>query len=308
LHSYEEQQTGRAPAARVLFAEDGAPAFTRSEGVPARAIAISIAALAVPLLASAFNPRAISEYEPLLWLLALVPAFLLAYYRGRAGVAAALAAGMAALSLAQAISFGLGRPLEGGAILMALVITYLLVCFGLAMLTDRLHRDRQLIERLALTDPLTGLANRRYTTMFLEKEFAAAQRGRKLSVILTDVDDFKGFNDAKGHAAGDRVLQQVAAELHTVTRATSVAARLGGDEFISIVSDCDAYGALIYANSLNSRLSGILPEPGFTVSIGIAEYTPDMKRPEELVEAADRALYAAKASGRNCVRVDGKPI
>ena len=231
-----------------------------------------------------------------------MPAFLLAYYRGAAGVAAALALGMAALTIAHVVGHLLGRPVQGGLMLTLVIAFYIGICLGVAWLSNRLSDDRKALERLVLTDSLTGLATRRFAKVFIAKEFAAAQRGRRLAVVLLDIDHFKAYNDKHGHAAGDDALRRVGEAIGGLTRASSLSARLGGEEFMAILPDTDDGGAQIFAERVQQRLSGDAPTNTITVSIGIAAYSGHSSA-EALVAAADRALYAAKAAGRNCIRI-----
>ena len=163
---------------------------------------------------------------------------------------------------------------------------------AVAVANARLH-DR--LRTLSLTDPLTSLPNRRQLDIFLEREFAAAERGRDLTVILFDLDDFKIYNDTEGHQAGDAVLRRFGRILDSETRAMNLAARYGGDEFICIVSDTDPGGA----RSLTSRvLEEVREDPGMgtvTVSAGMASYDPAMRSTDDLIHAADEDLYRNKA-------------
>ncbi|HSH45523.1 MAG TPA: diguanylate cyclase, partial [Longimicrobiales bacterium] len=113
---------------------------------------------------------------------------------------------------------------------------------AIAVSNARLHEQVRL---LSLTDPLTELPNRRHMQIFLEKEFAAAERGRSLTVILYDLDDFKVFNDTAGHQAGDEALRRFGRILATETRAMNLVARYGGDEFIAILSDTSREGGVL---------------------------------------------------------------
>ena len=154
------------------------------------------------------------------------------------------------------------------------------------------------VRTLSLTDPLTGLANRRHLERDLAREFAAAQRGRKLVAVLFDMDGFKPFNDRCGHLAGDEALRTFGRILATETRAMNLAARYGGDEFAVLLADCTREGAEIFARRICERFAEEVASAGLgtlTVSAGVAEYTPDMQAPEDLIAAADRALYQAKA-------------
>jgi len=142
----------------------------------------------------------------------------------------------------------------------------------------------------ALSDPLTGLANRRSFDERLQDELARAQRReRPLAVILLDVDDLKVVNDSNGHAAGDTVLRTVAALLRDQARGIDMAARLGGDEFALLLPETDDAGA----NKLLQRLlDGAAGEARF--SAGVAIYPEDGRTAETLLHEADAALYRAK--------------
>jgi len=142
----------------------------------------------------------------------------------------------------------------------------------------------------ALSDPLTGLANRRSFDERLQDELARAQRReRPLAVILLDVDDLKVVNDSNGHAAGDTVLRTVAALLRDQARGIDKAARLGGDEFALLLPETDDAGA----NKLLQRLlDGAAGEARF--SAGVAIYPEDGRTAETLLHEADAALYRAK--------------
>lgn len=275
--------------------------------IPPRAIIISLAALIVPLVATIFREAA-GEYELLLWLLALVPAFLLAYYRGWWGVATALALGMVFFTLAQVVVAWTGTAFSNWTLLLGVTITYLAIALGIGFLSDALHRARAEAEEMALTDELTGVPNRRYARLFLETEFAAAQRGRPLVVAMFDLDRFKDFNDRFGHQAGDEALRTFANVLRNSTRRMNLSARYGGEEFLSIVSSTDVPGALIFAERVRRIFaeSQSTAEP-LSVSAGLAPYDPRVGSVDELVAAADDALYQAKRDGRDCVRVFAYP-
>ncbi|HET9985824.1 MAG TPA: diguanylate cyclase [Longimicrobiales bacterium] len=168
-----------------------------------------------------------------------------------------------------------------------------------ALENARLHSE---VRRLSLTDPLTGLPNRRHLDLILEMEFAAAQRGRPLCFVLFDLDAFKGYNDTYGHQAGDAALVRFAGILHDETRAMNLVARYGGEEFAAVLSETSRAGALGYAERVRRRLEREL-EGALTVSVGVAVYGDGMALPADLVSAADAALYRAKRAGRNRVIV-----
>ncbi len=163
----------------------------------------------------------------------------------------------------------------------------------------RLHDE---VRRLSLTDPLVQLPNRRQLDLFLEKEFAAAERGRPLCFVLYDLDRFKQYNDTQGHRAGDVALIRFASVLRTETRAMNLAARYGGEEFATVLSGTDLAGGRAHAERVRQRCAETFGGE-ITVSAGVAEYVREMRTPIDLVVAADRALYRAKVGGRNRVCV-----
>lgn len=275
--------------------------------VPPRALIISVAALLVPVVGIlSFPEQTVGEYGSLFWLLALIPAFLLAYHRGWRGVATALAAGMATLSSTHAAASWVGRPVPD--LLLGIVVAYIAISLGIGWLAELLHRDRDEVQDLAFTDLLTHLPNRRHARVFLENEFAAAQRGRLLSIVLFDLDFFKKYNDRYGHAAGDDALQVFAEVLAHTTRRMNLSARFGGEEFLTVLAGSDVEGALVFAERVRSTLRSTTLERGsLTVSAGVATFHPSMRSSDELLAAADHALYRAKREGRNCVRLFGRP-
>ncbi|MDT8368067.1 MAG: diguanylate cyclase [Longimicrobiales bacterium] len=277
---------------------------TSERRVPARAAVLSLGALAIPILGATIFPEALGDYAALLWLTALIPAFLFAYYRGWQGAATALALGMATLSTTEAVSTWLGSPVPD--LLLGIVIAYVAITMGIGWLAEILHRDRDEVEELAFTDALTRLPNRRHAEVFLENEFAAAARGRPLSVVLFDLDRFKAFNDSLGHEAGDAALEAFADVLIQTTRRMNLSARFGGEEFISILAGTDLKGATIFAERVRSGLAALrLGSGGLTVSAGVAAYDGTHFDPKELIASADRALYEAKRDGRDRVRAAG---
>jgi len=174
----------------------------------------------------------------------------------------------------------------------------------IALENARLHR---IVERQALVDSLTGLANRRSFEETLRAEVARAARfGDSMSLVLADLDDFKRVNDRHGHPAGDEVLKAFAATLRRTVRESDVAGRWGGEEFALVLSGTDVQGALRLAERARSALAEQvvqLPdgtEISVTASFGVASF-PDWTEPAELLAAADSALYAAKRDGKNRV-------
>lgn len=272
--------------------------------IPLRSLALSSAALAIPVIAAVFFPEWTgAETGLLIWLTALVPAFLLTFYRGWSGASLALALGMAVLSVTQVALLLAGVSIANWSLLLGLILVYIGVILGAGWTAELLHQQRRQAEKMALTDQLTEMPNRRHAVVFLDAAFAAAARGMSLSVVLFDIDGFKDFNDRYGHLEGDEALKVVGDTLVGLTRRMNLSSRFGGEEFLCILSDCDVEGARIYAERVRSDLQGLTRWENFTVSAGIALYHESMSTPDRLVSAADQALYAAKGAGKDCVRI-----
>ena len=274
------------------------------EGVPARALLLSIGALLIPAVGQFIAPLPGNDF--LLWISALIPPFLLAYYRGWTGAAAALAMGMVTLVAAQVVAETTGMKLLGHETLLALSLTLLLTSIGAGWLSSTLHQRRAEAEVSALSDPLTGLGNRVRLTDFLDSHFAASVRNNtQLAVVFFDLDHFKKWNDELGHEAGDEALAAFADLLRRNTRACNLSARYGGEEFVSVLTATDYAGALIFADRMREAVRRMNFQHGrrLTVSVGIAFRGAALATPADLLAAADAALYAAKAAGRDCVRV-----
>ena len=160
-------------------------------------------------------------------------------------------------------------------------------------------------ERMATTDGLTGLLNHRTFQGRLDELLLAAQRyGRKLSVILCDIDHFKSVNDTYGHPVGDQVLKAVARVLVREARTTDLVARYGGEEFAVVMPETDTAGGLVIAERIRERIAQLVTDTPqgplkVTLSLGLATFPDDGVRKAELVEKADAGLYHAKRHGRN---------
>jgi diguanylate cyclase (GGDEF)-like protein len=164
----------------------------------------------------------------------------------------------------------------------------------------------EFIDTLSRIDPLTGLHNRREFDRLLQQELASAgQSGQRLSLIMADIDHFKQVNDRFGHQEGDRALQQMARLIQQVPRrATDASFRIGGEEFAILMGDTNKAGAVDVSETLRGVTEGakFLPSgEAMTVSLGIATFPEDGDDAATLIAAADRALYQAKADGRNRV-------
>lgn len=171
----------------------------------------------------------------------------------------------------------------------------------------RLREGRQQLEVLLVTDPLTGIWNRRHLMETLESETHRATRSKSpFAILMVDVDRFKKFNDTHGHIAGDEALKVVAGVLQEATREIDHVARYGGEEFLVVLPDTDIDGAIKAAERIRERLAERSVAVGeqaatLTVSTGVAEFPADGDSPEALIASADAALYQAKRRGRDRV-------
>jgi diguanylate cyclase (GGDEF)-like protein len=209
----------------------------------------------------------------------------------------------------------LGPPTEGGVLAigkpaLGILIWFLLVAgvlaWALARMLTRLHTR---VSAQAVTDPLTGLWNRRHMSETLEREVDRSLRfGHPISLIILDVDDFKQINDREGHVQGDAVLETVAGVVREGTRLIDVAARYGGDELAIVLVETDREGALILGERLADRMrEAKVPlrdggSMGVTISLGVATIPDSANDLDSLVDAADRALLRAKRAGKNQIR------
>ena len=165
------------------------------------------------------------------------------------------------------------------------------------------------LERISVTDPLTGLFNRRYIMGALERELERAYRHeRRVALLMLDVDRFKHYNDTRGHLAGDEVLAAMGSVIRDATRDPDVPGRFGGEEFIVLLPDCDLKGAVDAGERVRTRLAREAFEGGeVTVSIGAAEFPTHGDTSAALIAEADAALYAAKRAGRDRVMAAPAP-
>jgi diguanylate cyclase (GGDEF)-like protein/PAS domain S-box-containing protein len=182
-------------------------------------------------------------------------------------------------------------------------------------ITDQKELEKVLREQVVL-DGLTGLYNKRALLGILNDEVGRSRRyHRTFVIIMLDIDHFKNVNDTYGHPAGDEVLKGVAALIKAGVRTQDKTARYGGEEFTVILAETDAAGGLVVAERLRRNIAdhpfkardhrGGEVDIAVTVSLGVASFPQDGDASEALISRADRALYEAKNSGRNCVKKAG---
>jgi diguanylate cyclase (GGDEF)-like protein len=170
--------------------------------------------------------------------------------------------------------------------------------------TRALSEANSRLERLAVTDGLTGLFNHRHFQDTLVAEVKRASRtSRPLSLLMVDVDFFKRFNDANGHIAGDDLLRSLARVIRDALRSTDIVARYGGEEFAAILPETPKDAAIEVADKVRGAVMRAFENQGqrITISIGVSTYPDDGDASQAVLRSADEALYEAKGLGRNRV-------
>ena len=243
----------------------------------------------------------------------LVPVLAAAWFLGRGP---ALLAGMTAgIAWFEAEAWGhRGEPTRD---LMWNSMSRLVMLIGMAAMVVRIREDRKRLkdvnarlaelltgaEKLARTDPLTGLPNRRAFLERLGDEMARARRSHSpVCIAYLDVDNFKHLNDRRGHAEGDQFLRQIAHAIRETVRAGDVAARLGGDEFAVLFADARREAVEPLAHRLLARVQKLgEPHAGMDLgaSVGMAWFDKAPEGPEQILQRADRAMYEAKSAGKH---------
>jgi diguanylate cyclase (GGDEF)-like protein len=180
----------------------------------------------------------------------------------------------------------------------------------LGLASSRMAGKARDLAHAAAVDPLTGLFNRRYFENRIDEEIQRARRyGLDLALLIIDADDFKQLNDGLGHLVGDRVLRAMSDTLRRSVRAFDVCTRFGGEEFAILMPGSSAASAVQSADRIRQRVAQYRFDPMLipsdihpTISVGVAVLDGDQGA-QDLIARADRALYVAKAEGKNCVRI-----
>jgi diguanylate cyclase len=254
---------------------------------------IGLAVLLAAVAAVAYLERSVAgdfDLRLVYFLIVLVGAMLLPRV-----LALAIAVGVAIVSV--------GIIGATGTALIANVLTHMLMYGYAALLTSNWEQERRRLLRMSRVDELTGLHNLRALQEQLPTWLGpAARTGRRMAVMMMDVDGFKPVNDRLGHGVGNELLKEVANLLRFAVRVGDEPFRFGGDEFVLLLSDADGAGAQVVASriqdiyrSMGQTLRGTDVDVSF--SIGIAVFPDDGATPEVLMAHADEALYAAKRSG-----------
>jgi diguanylate cyclase (GGDEF)-like protein len=222
----------------------------------------------------------------------------------------AIAATIAYVAAAYA---GSQTPTDAQLVTMAVNLTVIYLLAGIGSIVGReQRRSRDAALRLSAVDALTGLYNRSFFFIALEREIARSERsGRGFCLIMLDLDELKAVNDRHGHHAGDAVLRAVAETVKSGIRKIDVAARYGGDEFVALLPETDPTGGWVLAEKIRLGVAeqgvpGVEMRP--TVSVGVVSYPTDGRTPDALMLSADRAMYVSKRGGENRVaRASAEP-
>ena len=210
-----------------------------------------------------------------------------------------------------AVLASLSHGVDGLVQWIEVTASLVVVCWMVVRVQKQSVRLREALTRLARTDPLTGLLNRRGFDEAVNREYARAQRGRpRPALLLVDIDHFKHVNDSWGHQAGDETLRRLGALLGGAFRTCDVVGRIGGEEFAVLIDGCGPGDAEARAQGLCDlvRTTALGWEHPITVSVGAAATQDPNPTPTELMSAADEALYAAKSGGRDRAWIVPVPV
>lgn len=279
--------------------------------MPLSALGLSVVALLFAALANQLWPQAVAGASAVVWLLALIPLLVLTYYKGW-GIAAVVLA--MAMTLIVAIEVAMAGGLRGESLdwraLAFVMMALVAISFALGALAQWQIRQKATVTNLAFSDAHTGLPNRRLLDFFLSRHFAAASRGRALTVVLFDLDDFKKYNTRHGRKAGEEALKVFARILDAHTRSMDLSGRFGGQRFLAVFPGGSPADAFQFAVRVRKEIEACTEfrKGGLTVSAGVAGFSWGMAEERHLIDAASQALHAAKSGGRNRVMVRANDI
>lgn len=223
-------------------------------------------------------------------------------YKSQSFISCPISIGNRAIGVMNFTDRASGQPFDRSSLdLLQSVAPQLAVAIDRASLKEKAGE----FEQLSVTDSLTGLLNRRYIEERLTEEVKRSNRhGFPMSFMMIDVDEFKSYNDRFGHPAGDEALKIVGSVIRETLRAADVAARFGGEEFSILLPQTTSEEAITIAERIRYNIEQTeFPHRSVTISIGVSSCSADLCSVKNIVSAADKALYEAKGSGRNIVRV-----
>lgn len=266
---------------------------------------LACSVLIVPVAATLLFPERHLEWAGVLWFLALVPTFHLAYRFGWPGASAAMGGSVALLVLVHLAAAPLGRGVPDT---LAWVLPVLLATgVGLGWLSHRLGDIHGGGDPSARMDAVTGLPSERYARVLLESEFWSAERGRLLTLILFQLDGIQEYADRRGPAAAEEATATFGQILGSTTRRMNLSARSGQTRFMSILDGTDEEGGSLFAERVRDAYASThSDQPGLSIRAGVAAYHPSMNGPDDLVAAAGLALERAREDGAD-VRIFGHP-
>ena len=265
-----------------------------------RGIFVASSTLALVAIASTFvvRERAVGMVA-LLWIAALIPAFLTAYFRGLSDAALIVATGMCAVA-----AFRLAGATTGAADGIAMPNPAVIVTAALTVpvLLEFRFRELRRSNRLSLRDAVSGLPNREYFDLSMERAFAAAQRGHPLLLVQFNIDNLGVVNARFGRPSGTAVVQTFAKLLARQTRREDLSVRFDDTRFVALLADTDVAGANMFASRVLEQFRrSPFPWGRQTASAGVAAFDAMMASPDFLLDEADRAVRRAKASGKDMV-------
>lgn len=283
----------------------GMPSKNSNDPMPPTAWAWCVVAFVAPILAwwasGAGDPLLLGFY---LWAGSLLPAYVVARHGGRRGALVTVVVGVVIVASGTAFLAGRSSPLPDWRIAGPLVAVFAGVAMGFGVAFERIAKARAQAAQTAVTDALTGLANRGRTQRLLDEAFQASRDGRPLTLALLELDRFRVLNDQHGHVAGDRVLRTVGRLLADSLRASETVGRWSGSEFLVILPGSDLQTARQRIEEMMGRLAGVdLQWRPVSLSGGIASLDSGAQTADGLVSLADAALMRAQSLGGDRVEV-----